>query len=41
MAPDLDRADQAGPPCYLTTAKRENVGFTSGSASWWQAPRCR
>jgi GNAT superfamily N-acetyltransferase len=27
MAPGLARADQAGLPCYLTTAKRENVGF--------------
>lgn len=24
--PGLDRADHAGMPCYLTTAKRENVG---------------
>jgi ribosomal protein S18 acetylase RimI-like enzyme len=27
MGPGLARADQAGLPCYLTTAKRENVGF--------------
>jgi ribosomal protein S18 acetylase RimI-like enzyme len=27
MAPGLTRADQASLPCYLTTAKRENVGF--------------
>ena len=27
MAPGLARADQAGLPCYLTTAKRENLAF--------------
>jgi ribosomal protein S18 acetylase RimI-like enzyme len=27
MAPGLARADQGGLPCYLTTAKRENVAF--------------
>ena len=27
MAPGLARADQAGLPCYLTTARRENLAF--------------
>jgi GNAT superfamily N-acetyltransferase len=27
IAPGLARADHAGQPCYLTTAKRANVGF--------------
>jgi GNAT superfamily N-acetyltransferase len=27
MAPGLARSDRTGLPCYLTTAKRENVGF--------------
>jgi GNAT superfamily N-acetyltransferase len=41
MAPGLARADQAGLPCYLTTAKRENLAFYErfGFEVW--TTRCR
>ena len=41
MAPGLTRADQAGLPCYLTTADGSISRSTSGLVSRWRTMRCR
>ena len=39
MAPGLARADHAGLPCYLTTARQENLGFYERGQAAVRRPR--